>query len=69
MTKSQSERDLIPAINEEEEEDKYNEVAVLPAGSTFGELALISSKPRAATIRAKTDSYFGKHSFTYHSLI
>jgi CRP-like cAMP-binding protein len=38
---------------EEEDDDKYNEVTVLPAGSSFGELALISSKPRAATIRAK----------------
>ena len=31
---------------------------MIEAGSSFGELALISSKPRAATIRCKTDCYF-----------
>lgn len=45
-------------IQEHKEERAYNEVAVLPAGSSFGELALISSKPRAATIRTKCNSYF-----------
>lgn len=39
---------------EDDEEEKFTEVATLKAGSSFGELALISSKPRAATIRAKT---------------
>ena len=38
--------------------NKYNEVAVLPAGFSFGELALINNKPRAATIRAKTGWFF-----------
>ena len=33
-------------------------VATLKAGMTFGELALISNKPRAATIRAVGDSHF-----------
>jgi CRP-like cAMP-binding protein len=37
-----------------DEEDIFIEVATLPAGTSFGELALISSKPRAATIKAKT---------------
>ena len=32
----------------------------MPAGSSFGELALISSKPRAATIRTKTPCHFAK---------
>ena len=36
----------------------YNEVSILQAGSSFGELALISSKPRAATIRTKTNWFF-----------
>lgn len=38
----------------EKNKKPYNEVAVLPAGCSFGELALINNKPRAATIRAKT---------------
>ena len=33
-------------------------VATLKAGATFGELALISNKPRAATIKAIGDSHF-----------
>ena len=43
---------------EEKEEENYKEVAILPAGTSFGELALISHKPRAATIRAKEDWHF-----------
>ena len=42
---------------DEKEDDNYKEVAVLPAGASFGELALISHKPRAATIRAKEDCH------------
>lgn len=34
------------------------EVAVLEAGKSFGELALISNKPRAATIKTKSNCYF-----------
>lgn len=41
-----------------EEDENYKEVVVLPAGTSFGELALISHKPRAATIRAKVDCHF-----------
>ena len=42
----------------EEDMHNYNEVAILPTGESFGELALISNKPRAATIRAKEDCHF-----------
>ena len=35
------------------------EVKILRAGTTFGELALISKKPRAATIICKEDCNFG----------
>ena len=45
-------------VEEEKEDENYKEVAILPAGTSFGELALISHKPRAATIRAKVDSHF-----------
>ena len=45
-------------VEEEKEDENYKEVAILPAGASFGELALISHKPRAATIRAKVDSHF-----------
>ena len=41
-------------------------VATLNAGQSFGELALLSDKPRMATIKTKTDWYFamlGKHDF------
>ena len=34
------------------------EVRVLASGSAFGELALMSNKPRAATIIAKEDTFF-----------
>jgi CRP-like cAMP-binding protein len=34
------------------------EVAVLKKGSGFGEGALLNDKPRAASIRCKTDCYF-----------
>ena len=34
------------------------EVAILNHGSSFGELALISNKPRAATIKCITDTHF-----------
>ena len=37
--------------------EDYIEVGELTTGSSFGELALISNKPRAATIRAKTHWY------------
>lgn len=33
------------------------EVRVLESGSSFGELALISNKPRAATVIAKEDTH------------
>lgn len=36
----------------------YREVAVLCSGKTFGELALIRNKPRAATVRCIEDCHF-----------
>ena len=39
-------------------DDLFIEVAKLEGGQSFGELALISSKPRAATIRCKKDTHF-----------
>ena len=38
--------------------NQFTEVAILPPYCSFGELALISNKPRAATIRAKSDCHF-----------
>ena len=38
--------------------DDEKEVAVLKKGSGFGEGALLNDKPRAASIRCKTDCYF-----------
>jgi len=34
------------------------EVTVLQKGQSFGELALISNKPRAATVKCLSDSHF-----------
>lgn len=34
------------------------EVAILRTGQSFGELALIANKPRAATIRCMSDTHF-----------
>ncbi|CAI2382334.1 unnamed protein product [Moneuplotes crassus] len=39
-------------------EMKYMQVAILKSGSSFGELALISLKPRSATIRCLTNCKF-----------
>ena len=36
-----------------------NEVAILTDKQCFGEQALINNKPRAATIKCKTDCYLG----------
>jgi CRP-like cAMP-binding protein len=44
----------------------FVEVVRLGDGSTFGELALLNSKPRAATINCVVDSTFGvlnKHDY------
>ncbi len=42
----------------DENHDGLQTVAVLKAGASFGELALISKQPRAATIRALKDCHF-----------
>lgn len=39
-------------------EEIFVEVTTLNSGSSFGELALESSKPRAASIKCKSDSHF-----------
>lgn len=44
--------------SETTDEPKYTQVAILSDGDSFGELALISHKPRAATIRCITDTKF-----------
>lgn len=36
----------------------FEEIATLKSGQSFGELALIQNKPRAATIFCKSDCYF-----------
>ena len=54
----------IEGIEENSGDQKYRicytllkETGRYNAGSSFGELALISSKPRAASVIAKTDGY------------
>ena len=44
-------------IEDEDEIDTFEEVGRLKDGKSFGELALISHKPRAATIKALTDVF------------
>lgn len=44
--------------DDEEFQVEYNQVAVLSGGKSFGELALIKNKPRAATIRCLTNCHF-----------
>ena len=48
-----SERDIV-----EIELDDFNEVGILYSGGSFGELALISDRPRSATIQARERSSF-----------
>jgi CRP-like cAMP-binding protein len=48
---------LAPYRRKDGKED-YNLLVVLKAGDSFGELALISNKPRAATIYAREDCHF-----------
>ena len=48
-----SDRDIV-----EVELDDFNEVGVLHSGGSFGELALISDRPRSATIEARERSSF-----------
>jgi len=52
---------MLPSISDSKAEETLvlTEVKILKAGTTFGELALISKKPRAATIICKEDCNFG----------
>jgi len=43
---------------EDIEEKFLVKVKILPAGTAFGELALITSKPRLATIKCEENSHF-----------
>lgn len=45
-------------VIEEKVEVSLTEIKVLSAGASFGELALMEKKPRAATIRCKEESCF-----------
>lgn len=45
-------------VVEEKVEVALTEIKVLSAGASFGELALMEKKPRAATIRCKEDTCF-----------
>lgn len=50
---------MIPrSMHTKHDETPMKEVAVLGAGKGFGELALISNKKRAATIKTKSPCYF-----------
>ena len=65
--KTKGKRRPSPKLEEEEEEIILTEVFQMHTGKTFGELALIGNKPRAATIRCLTECYFAvmtKHEFT-----
>jgi CRP-like cAMP-binding protein len=45
-------------ITKKELSKKYIEIATLGAGKSFGDLALIGSKPRMASIRCIEDTHF-----------
>lgn len=47
-----------PSIAMASDNHKYTQVAILSAGQSFGELSLISHKPRSATIRCIEDCRF-----------
>ena len=46
-------------INEIARKGNINEVKTLKDGEYFGEQALLTNKPRSATIKCKTDAYVG----------
>jgi CRP-like cAMP-binding protein len=58
MKLNKEETDYIETYNRMLKYDWFVEVKVLTPGTSFGELALIDGKPRAATIHAITDCYF-----------
>lgn len=49
---------LVETVEEEPAIPKFIQVAILKGGNSFGELALIQHKPRAATITCRTDCKF-----------
>lgn len=44
--------------NSEQDDFEYREIAILQANATFGELALIENKARAASIQCAEDCFF-----------
>ncbi|CAG9334175.1 unnamed protein product [Blepharisma stoltei] len=48
----------IPIMNQETQEIQLQEVLILRDGASFGELALLEKKPRAASIQCKEPSHF-----------
>ena len=54
----QRENKEISPLLQEKLDVKLKKVKVLGAGASFGELALMEKKPRAATIKCDTDCHF-----------
>lgn len=59
MKRTSKNMSIMQTSNEIEEDGlRFQKVSELRSGQMFGELALISNKPRAATIKCITDTHF-----------
>ena len=58
LGRKQSSKYSTPHPEDENEQQHFMQVGQLTAGRSFGELALISNKPRAATIRCSEPTHF-----------